>query len=213
MKTTMKTAMMLLMVGMTISVMAQPPRTGRPSSEDRARIMAERMKSELALTDQQVEQITQLNLTFFQTRVPQDSVTRKKMWNDRMAQMKKILTPEQYLKWTELQKSRMSGNRIPFEEMVTHQVSWLKKKLGLTDQQASQIEQLRLNALKNKAQEIADQKKERITQQEEMQKILTPEQYEKWLEMQKKTQKRAPRGKHHPGGHGPHHFGPADNAK
>ena len=208
----MKTVMMLLMVGMMTSVMAQPPRAGRPSPEDRARAMAERMKSELALTDQQVEQITQLNLTFFQTRMPQDSVARKKMWNDRMEQMKKILTPEQYQKWSELRNSWMSGSRTlrwnP-EELVARRVALMKKSLGLTDQQASQIEQLQLKILKNKMQEAADRKRERIAQQEEMKKILTPEQYEKWVEMQKRIQRRG----HHPGGHGPHHYGPADNVE
>ena len=214
MKTMMKTVMMLLMVCMTISVMAQQPRTGRPSPENRARIMAERMKQHLALTDQQVEQITQLNLVFFKTPMPQDSVARKKMWNDRMEQMKKILTPEQYQKWSEMQKSQMQGNRTPRqtpEEMVARRVALMKKELGLTDQQASQIEQMQLEALKNKNQKAADRKKQRIAEQEKMEKILTPEQYTKWIKLQKRMQRQAPRGGNHPGG--PNRFGMTDRVE
>lgn len=211
----MKTVMALAMVCMAVSVVAQPSRGEPPSPEDRARMMAERMRKELSLTNQQVEQITRLNLSAFHTRMPQDSIARKKMTDERAEQMKKILTPEQYEKWTELRNTRMrQGARMTPEQIVARRVALMKKELALTDQQAARIEQMQLEAWKNRKQEAENRKKEQVARQNQLKDILTPEQYAKWRELQKQQHRnRGLKDGHRPGVHGPHRPAPADHAE
>ncbi len=207
MKTGMKIAVGLLMVCITASVMAQPAAyRERLSPEKRAQIMAERLKTELSLTDQQVDQIAKLNLCALQARMKRDSIARK-VREDHMTELKKILTPEQFQKWSEVQQRRgpeRADGRMTPEQMIDRRVGMMKKTLLLTDQQVSQIQKMEQNTLEIQKQRMADRQKERKAQNDEIQKILTPEQYAKWMEMQKNFLNRGPRARHHPGHHVPH---------
>lgn len=84
----------------------------RPTVEQMAQRMTERMQKELKLTDAQAKEV--FNLNFQQIKEMQ--AMREKMREARKAEaekMKSILTTEQFMQWSQMQQQqmRMSGQR------------------------------------------------------------------------------------------------------
>ena len=96
----------------------------------RAEKRTERLSRELTLTDAQAKQVYQLNLKDAQNAVQhrkEAEARREQMaakWKtyqaDRDAQMKRILTPEQYAKWSEMQQKMCDGRRGHFKGEKWH---------------------------------------------------------------------------------------------
>lgn len=194
-----------LMAAVAIYAQPQGGRGGDMTPEQRAEMMAKRMKTELNLTDEQTEAIKQFNLTNMPKQGERpDEDARKKMQEQREAEMKKILTEEQFAKWQEMQKNRMqgrsgmqsrgmsgrSGEARP--EMVNNaesRMDRLKEELSLTDSQVEQLKAIREGDAAERKQEMdrmMDLRKEKSAAYEEkLQNILTPEQYTKLQELRK----------------------------
>ena len=85
----------------------------RPTVEQMAQRMTERMQKELKLTDAQAKEVYNLN---FQ-QIKEMQAMREKMREARKAEaekMKSILTTEQFVQWSQMQQQqqmRMSGQR------------------------------------------------------------------------------------------------------
>ena len=84
----------------------------RPTVEQMAQRMTERMQKELKLTDAQAKEVYNLN---FQ-QIKEMQAMREKMREARKAEaekMKSILTTEQFMQWSQMQQQqmRMSGQR------------------------------------------------------------------------------------------------------
>ena len=108
----MKTSIYSLLAGlmlMAASALYAQPQQGRENMtpEQRAEVMTQRMKSELNLTDTQVEAVGKLNLSFYSQGSLRDPEVRREAMAKRDAELKKILKPEQYEKWNESRQERM----------------------------------------------------------------------------------------------------------
>lgn len=84
----------------------------RPTVEQMAQRMTERMQKELKLTDAQAKEVYNLNLQ----QIKEMQAMREKMREARKAEaekMKSILTTEQFMQWSQMQKQqmRMPGQR------------------------------------------------------------------------------------------------------
>ena len=85
----------------------------RPTVEQMAQRMTERMQKELKLTDAQAKEVYNLNLQ----QIKEMQAMREKMREARKAEaekMKSILTTEQFVQWSQMQQQqqmRMSGQR------------------------------------------------------------------------------------------------------
>ncbi len=77
----------------------------RPSAEQMAQHMTERMKEQLQLTDEQSQQIYQHNLEQIKKREQQHGPMHQTD-SASVEQLKGILTPEQFAKWEEMRKNR-----------------------------------------------------------------------------------------------------------
>lgn len=74
-------------------------------------------------------------------------------------------------------RSRMMKDRPTVEQMAQRQTDRMKEKLSLTDEQAKQVYAYNL-------QQIKEMRAARQAEAAKMKSILTPEQFEKWQEMQ-----------------------------
>jgi protein CpxP len=115
-----------LVVMISLSSIAQQRGGERPTSEQRAARMTEKMAEELSLTADQKKQILSINLEHAkkrdQDRVEQqkESEARKAEMDAQRAEMKKqdelikaILTDEQRTKWEEIKLSQKDRGRRP----------------------------------------------------------------------------------------------------
>lgn len=98
--------------------------------EQMAEKRTEKLTHELTLTDVQAKQVYQLNLKDAQAAVQhrkeaearrEQMMAKMKAYQaDRDAQMKKILTPEQYTKWSEMQQKMSECRRGHFKGEKWH---------------------------------------------------------------------------------------------
>lgn len=77
----------------------------RPSAEQMAQHLTDRMKQHLQLTDEQSRQIYQYNLEQIKKREQQRGM-RHQTDSAAVKELKGILTPEQFAKWEEMRKHR-----------------------------------------------------------------------------------------------------------
>ena len=139
MKTIFVSALMavFMVCGAAAQNNADQPCDGRPcermmnmTPEQMAEKRTERLSRELTLTDAQAKQVYQLNLKDAQNAVQhrkEAEARREQMaakWKtyqaDRDAQMKRILTTEQYDKWSEMQQKMCDGRRGHFKGEKWH---------------------------------------------------------------------------------------------
>ncbi len=97
---------------------AQAPKE-RPTAEQMAQHRTERMTKELGLNEAQAKQVYALNLQqakAMEAKRDDKQADRQKMQTARQAndaQMKSILTADQYTKWSEMQNARQDGKHGP----------------------------------------------------------------------------------------------------
>lgn len=192
-------SLLTVMAMIAVATVYAQPQGGRAGAnmtpEQRAEMMAKRMKTELNLTDEQTEAVKQLNLKNMPNQGERpDEEARKKMREERDAELKKILTDEQFTKWQEAQKNRMQRGqgmqpRDGKGESADQRMNRMKEDLSLTDDQVAKLKALN----EGRQQEMMKMGKEKSAEYEQqIQQILTPEQYAKMQEMRKEYQKKNP---------------------
>ena len=169
---------------------------------------------ELSLSEEQVARLKDVNETFFKdqralradTAMTREKMMagRKQMMDKRNKAIKSILTEEQYTKWMAM---RQEGSHRP--EPGRHRqdmTAELKKEVGISDKQVEEIKAINAEMAKEFARLRADSTVTRperpkaaraivSSRNEKIQKLLTPEQYEKFLAYEnERTQAR--RGSH-----------------
>ena len=112
-------AVMMAAVMMIGTAVAQPQRPEgekreKPTAEQMAKFRAERMAKELDFTQEQQQQIYNMSLKGINEAQKKAQASRDDMEAARKSnaeQMQKILTPEQYKKWGEMQKKHAEMGR------------------------------------------------------------------------------------------------------
>jgi len=224
MKMKMSGVLTAMMLFAAVAAYAQPQGRGdRPqmSPEQRAEMMAGRMKTELNLTDTQADAVKNLYLSRQSQARPQDPEARAKMREEQRAEMKKILTAEQFTKWEEMQAQmrRGPGPQMPPEgrqgtadgrnkadvkregrrapgDMAERRIEQMKRELELTDSQVEALQALHKDASAERQKNAEKREVEAAAHREQMKSILTEEQYAKFLEMERKR----PEAGERPGG-------------
>ena len=113
-----------MMVMISLSTMAQKRGVERPSAEDRAKRVTERMADELTLTEAQKNQILEINLEYAKKNEAEMAERRAEMearraeMDAKRAELKEqdskiqaVLTEEQRAKWAEIKAERMDDRR------------------------------------------------------------------------------------------------------
>ena len=108
----------------SLSTMAQKRGVERPSAEDRAKRVTERMADELTLSDAQKNQILEINLEYAKKNEAEMAERRAEMearraeMDAKRAELKEqdskiqaVLTEEQRAKWAEIKAERMDDRR------------------------------------------------------------------------------------------------------
>ena len=204
----------------------------RPSMEPEkmAEKQTARMTEELSLDVQQAEKVNAINLKYAQQqkgKMEQAKTEREnrradlqKTHDAKMAELKQVLTPEQYAQLEKQQAERVEKVRAhrkdhprgaagrnkdatPEEraEKMTHK---MVEKLSLNEKQAKSLEKVNLDFAKKREAMFNDNKAERQKNKEAMKKlndeqkaaigkILTPEQMKKWEELKEERGDRSPR--------------------
>lgn len=176
-----------MMMAAAFSVMAQ----GRSA---KSAPLSEKMKAELSLDDTQWEQLKSIEKTFQseQRKLMADtSMTRemlqgarKKLVDERNANVKEVLTEPQYSKWTAMKRRGPDGNRArnPMDEM--------KVAAGLSDEQAQKVmhinrdmakafRDLRSDSISSQGERKAAIEKIQSDRDAKIRKVLSDEQYKK----------------------------------
>lgn len=102
-----------LMVMISLSTFAQQGKSGeKPSPEERAKKMTERIATELELTEAQKNQVLAINLDYAKQRETEmearkvEMEARKKAQQEHEAKIQVVLTEAQKAKWVELKDER-----------------------------------------------------------------------------------------------------------
>ncbi len=174
----------------------------------------EKMKTELALTDDQVARLAKANEEFRQNhaRVFRDtSMTRKDMMikgrelaEGREKSIKEILTKDQYEKWMNSKPAVRRAGPAPHQSRTG--VEEMKAELGLSDDQVAKIKTingammkqfraLRADSTLTREDRMKSQKRIMDERRTSIKKVLTEEQYEKFLTFEKQKI-RGPQDRH-----------------
>ena len=106
----------VMMIG-TAAAQPQKPegaKREKPTAEQMAKFRTERMAKALELSEQQQQQLYDYTLARINEAAKKSEAARNEMAAARKSnaeQMQKILTPEQYAKWTEIQKRQAEMGR------------------------------------------------------------------------------------------------------
>jgi Spy/CpxP family protein refolding chaperone len=153
---------------------------------------ADRMKQDLSLSDDQYTKVKGINEKYASSysAVRQDtSLTRgraasklNKLKTDREAELKKVLSAEQWTKWTSNDRNGRHG--LSADRM--------KQKLSLSDDQYNKVKAIN-EKYSSKYSSVQTE------QEAELKKVLTPEQWATWTDL--KAKKTDDHKGHHRGGH------------
>lgn len=135
-----KQVLLVMMMAVSLGIMAQ-------GNADREDLFTARMKSELSLNDAQYAQLRSINQAFMadQRKLNADTsmsrgkyqTERKKLIADRQEKIKKVLTEDQYEKWTA--KTRPHPQNARADRRTRNPMEDLKSSLGVSDEQARKI--------------------------------------------------------------------------
>jgi hypothetical protein len=216
MKMIMKKSLIFVMA-MMVGVFALAQNNDR---KELAAKQAEKMKTELSLTDEQFQKIKQIQekFTSSQARLLADTamarenrvVERKRMNDERMSEIKGVLSEEQQKKWAEFREKQIRKDPSPRRvERAKNQMEELRTLLNLSDEQFDKVVKINNDAIAGVKTLRTDSSVSRENVRGEMRKIkegrntamkavLTEEQYQKFLayEQEKNSQQR--RGKDTP---------------
>jgi hypothetical protein len=207
---------LIFVMAMMVGVFAFAQNTDR---KEMAAKQAEKMRTELSLTDQQVEKIKQIHEKFAssQARLLADTamarenrvVERKRMNDERMSAIKGVLTEEQQKKWAEFRENQMKRDPSPRRaERAKNQMEELRTLLNLNDEQFDKLVKINNDAIAGVKTLRTDSTVSRENVRSEMRKIkerrnaaikavLTEDQYAKFLVYEEQKNKPG-RGKDKP---------------
>ncbi len=104
-----------LLMLVSVSTFAQRQSKGeRPSPQERAKMMTERMANQLELTEAQKEQVMLINMEYAEKREAEMEARKKEMEarkieaQEQEAKIQSVLTEEQRAKWTQLKDKRQN---------------------------------------------------------------------------------------------------------
>lgn len=221
MKITKRILPTVLMLALGFLTLHAQRNTDRPpmDPEKMAEKQTARMTEKLGLDEKQAEKVEAINLKYAKQQVEKKEkakaereemkAERKKTQDARMAELKQVLTSEQY---TELEKAQAEmGDRMRArhkdgprgggkykdltpEERSEMQTKKMVDKLGLNDEQAKSLQQVNLDFAKKRKAMMDEKKADRDANRAEMKKlndeqktaidkILTSEQKKQWEEM------------------------------
>jgi periplasmic protein CpxP/Spy len=215
-----KIILSLFAILFAIGAFAQKGPKTEKTLEEMATKRADKLKTELSLTD---EQRTKVYQAHFDKMTKMKAIKAKNLEDKKaiakemkpvndsfQANMKSILTTDQFTQWEvakkneqatrkEKRKERAKKSELSAEEMANKKADKLKSELTLTDEQRTKVYQAQLEKITQmkaiKAKNLEDKKAKakevkpvNEAFQAKMKTILTPEQLTKWEEM-KKNQK------------------------
>jgi hypothetical protein len=218
----MKRLISSLLVFMAFTAFSQTPAPQKKNGhehktpEERATMIASHLEKTLMLNADQKTKVYDLALTK-EKKIDglreQNKGQDRCAWSDKRKQtqdefdsgMKKILTPDQYNKWTaqkeehknKMEEHRKAQNSKTPEQRADGMSSHLEKELGLSSDQKTKVHDLLLNKEKSMEQlnekykdqdpcaGSAERKQVRETFESGMKSTLTPEQFQKWQEQRR----------------------------
>ena len=199
-------SLILLLTGaMTLSVQAQAPRGKRGMAQDpeaRAEMMTQRMTERLKLTESQAAEVYKINLETAKEMQTMQEANRKRaqtFQQSRVDQLSDILTEEQLATYKEGQARMMERKemmRSP-EGRAEINIQRMTENLGLTEDQADQIYQIRqeqrdeirsiMQGADDKAAAREEARAVKAEADEQIKGILNADQQKKWEEMKART--------------------------
>jgi hypothetical protein len=156
---------------------------------------AEKMKTELSLSDAQYTSIKSINKKYKDKHnaLEKDSTLTGEFRSGQMKNLKKerekevyaVLTPEQYAQWKAHKKEESDAKKAQKEEAKAAKDAKMKSDLGLSDEQFTKLDAINDEYKeKRKALEKETDKTERkklaVEHEAKVKTILTAEQFEKW---------------------------------
>jgi len=182
------------------AVMAQEKGRG-----DHRRHAAEKMKTELSLSDTQYERIKAIDESyrarFHDLRLDSATSREDKMKSMRTLgdakkkEVESVLTEAQISKWKEHQNAQRAQHRAHGQKVANDRAEKVKRDLSLSDQQFEKFQkanaQFHERATELKKKQLGDDARKtefgklRKDYEKSMKSILNKEQYKKWTEMKK----------------------------
>lgn len=183
------------------------------------RSMAEKMKTDLSLSDAQYTRIKDINEKFKsdQAKLLTDTATsrenvrleRKRMQDERISQIKSVLTEAQFSQWTEMNKNerKLSQTKGRTGARAGNPMDEMKTALDLNDDQVKKVREInvgmaaRFKALRqdtavSRGNMRAEMQKVMEERKAAFKKVLTDDQYSRFLAYEAgKSSQRRPGGK------------------
>ncbi len=209
----------LLMIGMVALQAQRQPERPPMEPEKMAQRQTEKMTEHLSLDEKQAEKVAAINLKYarqHQSEMEKGKAEREvrkaehqKVHDAKMAELKQILTEEQYAKLEKDQDERKDNRRgrregtphkkgmghdLSPEERAGVQTTKMVDHLGLNEKQATELRQVNLEFAKKREAMLQEHQSERqenhkamhklrAEQEKAIEKILTPEQLKQWQEI------------------------------
>ncbi|MEO5599663.1 MAG: hypothetical protein ABIR06_01925 [Cyclobacteriaceae bacterium] len=188
----------MMMAGSTIFAQQKSQRSGFSEKQ------SEKMKTELSLNDEQGAKIDEINKKFAsrQSILLADTVKsrenklveRKKIQEERNAQIKSVLTKEQFAQWTtnkekHLKESQSKGRRAggvrnEMDELKTElnlSDDQYKKMLGINSRMSSRMRSVRSDSTVSRQNSRQEMQKLKAEKNAAVKEILSEDQYKKFL--------------------------------
>lgn len=210
----------------SISVVAQPhppQQKGKPNPQERAEQLTQVMTQKLQLNDKQTAAVKDINLRYaaqlaeFRQNNQQHHPAAgkpnpkvKELRQQRSAELKNVLTPEQFAQYQEMEEhfldqrqqhgAEHGGKAFSAEERANRMTQKLQKELNLTPQQAEKMQQIALKHAQQTEQMRKEQQQNSETMQakraqmhqqhlQEVNSILTEEQKKKFETLKQEWRK------------------------
>ena len=175
---------------------------------------ADKMKTELSLTDQQYASIKSIDEKYknkFVALRSDSTVNRdtkfkqaKELKTERQKEVYKVLTPEQHAKWQAYKKDQAMMKKEQREKARAEHYEKLKTDLSLTDDQLTKVKDTnerfaaKRRELKKSKTEKSELKKLKAEHEASIKTILSEEQFAKWkaANEKRKDEAREHKGKH-----------------
>jgi hypothetical protein len=213
----MKKRMMFLAMMMVSTLIFAQYKGDRSASPE---IQAQKMKAALSLDDEQTGRIVEINKNFAASqaqlladtaRTKHDkAIERKRIQEEKNTQIRGVLTEEQFAQWTNIKKEKQDqrpmNKRQSAEKRrggMTDQMDALKAELNLTDEQykkmiainqtmAGKMKAIRKDSTVARGDFRTEVEKLKEEKSASVKKILSKEQYEKFVafERERMTQRR-----------------------
>ena len=201
----------VLIAFMMVATLVMAQENGR---ESHRRAAADKMKSELSLSDAQYERIKAIDESYRarfhalradSTKSKEDKMKSMRSLGDaRKQEVTNVLTEEQKSRWESLQSARREQHRAHGQKVANDRAEKIRKDLSLTDEQFEKFQkantQFRQGAMELKKKQLGEEERKaefgklRKEYDKSMKSILNKDQYKKWSEMKKNH-------KSHNGGH------------